>query len=118
MVGIMSSPRSYTGDILNSWPGCKFVPYPIFLISGRIFNIAINEEIRGEEAARQRLDELAAAANDIAQSDPTHRAYSFLPYVLDNDEAPKAILGPSRKEGDLDIRVVIYPPGQHPKIGR
>lgn len=80
------------------------------LIVGKLFTISIHEEIADIGAAEKRLDELAAAANDIALGDEAFRQMPGLPFVIDNEESPRAICGFNRSNRNPDIRVTLYPP--------
>lgn len=81
-----------------------------WLVTGKLFTIHIHQAYASERAAQQRLDELCSAANDIAMGGESFRDMGFLPFILDNDDAPRAILGFARMHGDPDIRVTLFPP--------
>lgn len=60
----------------------------IFHIGGQMFGFSILEAFNTIEAARHRLTGLAAAANDIARSDPRTRNTNALRFVLTDSEMP------------------------------
>jgi hypothetical protein len=61
---------------------------PIFHIAGDLLGFAILETYNTASAAINRLQELAAAANDIAEGDPRTRCRKTTRYVLTDATMP------------------------------
>jgi hypothetical protein len=63
-------------------------PLPTFHIAGQLFGFSILEAFNTLDAARTRLADLAAAANDIAEGDPRTRNAKAQRFVLTDEERP------------------------------
>lgn len=61
----------------------------IFHIAGQMFGFSIVEAYNTLDGAKTRLDELAAAANDIAEGDPRTRNMNAPRFVLTDGEMPE-----------------------------
>lgn len=63
-------------------------PLLTFHIAGQMFGFSILEAFNTLPAARTRLADLAAAANDIAEGDPRTRNANAPRFVLTDEEMP------------------------------
>jgi len=87
-----------------------------WLLTGKLFTIAISQEFSSEKEGVDRLFELAAAANEIVEGAESFRDMNIVPFIPDHEVSPRAILGFARSKDNLDIRVNLFPPRQGVQI--
>ena len=63
-----------------------------YFIVGKIFNLAIGEGFPGLAAAQERLEELCAAANELAEANPVYKRLRDTAFALDREREPRAII--------------------------